>query len=373
MAQAVEQRWNRDVSGLVVTRYGYDAPCRKIDIVEAGHPVPDSAGFDAAKRMLRLVGGLTEDDLVLALMSGGGSSLLPCPAEGLTLADEQRVNRLLLVSGATISEMNCVRKHISRIKGGRLALAAYPAKIVSLIISDIPNDIASDVASGPTIPDPTTNADALAVLEKYRIDAPAVMAHLRRGMDETPKPGDPKMARVEYRIIARARDALEAAATVARSASIAPIILGDNIEGEAGEVARKHAKLALRYANGSFPVNLPCVLLSGGETTVTVRGKGRGGRNSEYALALAVALDGHPGIHALAADTDGIDGTEDNAGAVVSPDTLRRASALGLDASAYLADNNAYEFFSILDDLVTTKPTLTNVNDFRAILIEPAK
>jgi len=371
MAHAVEGAWDGPLCGLVVTRYGHAVACRSIEVVEAGHPHPDGVGLEAAERMLRLVSALGQDDVVLALISGGGSALLPCPVEGLTLADEQAVGRLLLASGAAIGEINCVRKHISRIKGGRLARAAFPAKVVTLIISDVPGDVASDVASGPTLADPTTAADALHILERYRIDVRArIVEHLRRGHDETPKPGDPGLARSEWRIIARARDALEAAAQCARKHGIEPVILGDDIQGEARDVARAHAQIAIRCAQGNGPAKLPCVLLSGGETTVTVRGNGRGGRNAEYALALALALQDYPGISALAADTDGIDGTEDNAGAIVTSDSLQRATALGIDAGEHLADNDAYSFFASLGDLVITGPTFTNVNDFRAILIE---
>jgi len=374
MARAVEEHWpdarnqapDHPLSGLVVTRYRHAVPCRRIEIVEAGHPHPDASGLAAAREMLRLVHGLGEDDLVLALISGGGSSLLPCPAPGLTLADEQALNRLLVDSGASIGEMNCVRKHVSAIKGGRLARAAWPARVLSLVISDVPGDTASDVASGPTLADPTTVADALAVIGRHRLGVPKhVLTHLQ----ETPKPGDPQMARAGYRIVARAQDALDAAAAKARAAGMEAVVLGDAVEGEARDVAREHAAFAKDLAARRRAGGPPCVILSGGETTVTVTGKGRGGRNAEYALALALALDGAPDIHAFAADTDGIDGTEDNAGAVIAPDTLTRARALGLDAQAHLADNDAYGLFEALGDLVVTGPTLTNVNDFRAILV----
>jgi glycerate 2-kinase len=332
--------------------------------------VPDAAGRVAAERILRMVEGLTEDDLVLCLISGGGSALLALPASGLTLEDKQAVNKALLRSGAAIGEMNCVRKHLSAIKGGRLALAAAPARVVTLMISDVPNDDPAVIASGPTVADPTTAADALAILEKYRIDGPpSVLAHLRRGDDETPKPGDERLARVDNRIIATPLQSLEAAAAVARAAGIAPLILSDSIEGEARDVALVHAAIARHCARHGQPGAPPCAILSGGETTVTVHGKGRGGRNAEFLLALAVALDGLPGIDALAADTDGIDGTEDNAGAVLAPDSLARAAARGVSAKALLADNDGYGFFSGLDDLVVTGPTFTNVNDFRAILV----
>jgi glycerate 2-kinase len=370
MARAVEDNWSGELSGLIVTRYGHAVPTRCIEIVEAAHPVPDEAGRAVAERILRMVQGLTEDDLVLCLISGGGSALLALPAPGLTLEDKQAVNKALLRSGAAIGEMNCVRKHLSAIKGGRLALAAAPARIVTLMISDVPNDDAAVIASGPTVADPTTAADALAILAKYRIDGPpSVLAHLRRGDDETPKPGDERLARVDNRIIATPLQSLEAAAAIARAAGIAPLILSDSIEGEARDVALVHAASVRHCARHGQPGAPPCAILSGGETTVTVRGTGRGGRNAEFLLALAVALDGLPGIDALAADTDGIDGTEDNAGAVLAPDSLARAAARGVSAKALLADNDGYGFFSALDDLVVTGPTFTNVNDFRAILV----
>jgi glycerate 2-kinase len=370
MARAVEDNWSGELSGLIVTRYGHAVPTRCIEIVEAAHPVPDEAGRAVAERILRMVQGLTEDDLVLCLISGGGSALLALPAPGLTLEDKQAVNKALLRSGAAIGEMNCVRKHLSAIKGGRLALAAAPARIVTLMISDVPNDDAAVIASGPTVADPTTAADALAILAKYRIDGPpSVLAHLMRGDDETPKPGDERLARVDNRIIATPLQSLEAAAAIARAAGIAPLILSDSIEGEARDVALVHAAIVRHCARHGQPGAPHCAILSGGETTVTVRGTGRGGRNAEFLLALAVALDGLPGIDALAADTDGIDGTEDNAGAVLAPDSLARAAARGVSAKALLADNDGYGFFSALDDLVVTGPTFTNVNDFRAILV----
>ncbi len=371
MARAVEDHWPGELSGLVVTRYGHGVPCRRIEVVEAAHPVPDAAGQDAAARMLAMVRELTSDDLVLVLISGGGSALLALPWEGVTLADKQQLSRALLKSGAGIGEMNCVRKHLSAIKGGRLATAAYPARVVTLVISDVPGDDPAVVASGPTLADPTTCADALAILDKYRIEAPHnVKAVLASGVSETPKPGDVRFAHCETRVIATARGALAAAAEAARAAGVTPLILGDAIEGEAREVAKVMAGIALSCTQHGEPACPPCVLLSGGETTVTVRGNGRGGRNAEFLLALAVALDGHPGIHAIAGDTDGIDGSEDNAGALLAPDTLSRAAARAVDAKARLADNDGYGFFSALNDLVVTGPTRTNVNDFRAILIE---
>ncbi len=370
MARAVEQHWPGPLSGLVVTRYGHGAPTERIEVVEAAHPVPDAAGRDAAARILALTSGLTEDDLVLCLISGGGSALLALPAAGISLEDKQLVNKALLRSGATITEMNCVRKHLSAIKGGRLAKACAPAQVITLLISDVPGDDPSVIASGPTVGDPTTCADALAILAKYRIDAPAsVLAHLQSGHDETPKPGDACFERAEVRMIATPNASLEAAAVVARTAGVIPLILGDSLEGESREVALVHAGIARHAARHGKPARPPCVLLSGGETTVTVRGKGRGGRNAEFLLALAVALDGHANISAIAGDTDGIDGTEDNAGAILTPDSLERAAALGVSAKALLANNDGYSFFQALGDLVITGPTLTNVNDFRAILI----
>lgn len=364
MALAVEEHWKGPLSGLVITRYGHGAPCKKIEIVEASHPVPDANGRDAALRMGELVKGLTADDLVLCLISGGGSALLAAPAPGLTLADKQNVNRQLLSCGAPISEMNCVRKHLSALKGGRLAAAAWPAQIVSLVISDVPGDDPAIVASGPTVPDPTTRQDALAILRKYKFDLPAhVWAFLETPAAETPKPGDPRFAKVRTEMIAAPAQSLAAAAKIAAEAGYRVIDLGDRIEGEARDVAREQAAQALATKG-------PAVILSGGETTVTLKGKGRGGRNAEYALALALALDGKASISAIAGDTDGIDGSEDNAGALVMPDTLARAKAKGIDAEAYLANNDAYSFFAGIGDLVVTGPTRTNVNDFRAILIE---
>jgi glycerate 2-kinase len=370
MARAVEDHWSGDLTGLVVTRYGHHAACKRIEVVEAAHPVPDIAGREAAERILKMAQGLTAEDLVLCLISGGGSALLSLPAPGLTLQDKQAINRALLKSGANIAEMNCVRKHLSAIKGGRLAAACYPAKVVTLTISDVPGDDPAVIASGPTVPDRTTFADARAILEKYGIKEPvAAVEHLRAARDETPKPGDPRLAKIETHLIAAPQESLVAAAEVAQAAGVTPVILGDSLEGESRDVALVHAGIASQVARHGQPARAPCVLLSGGETTVTVRGKGRGGRNAEFLLALTVALNGHPNIYALAGDTDGVDGTEDNAGALVSPDTLARAAKRGLDAKSYLADNDGYSFFSALGDLVVTGPTLTNVNDFRAILI----
>jgi hydroxypyruvate reductase len=373
MARAVEDHWPRPLSGLVVTRYGHGVACDRIEVVEAAHPVPDAAGQQAAARILEMAQGLSADDLVLCLISGGGSALLALPAPGLSLDDKRAVNRALLKSGANIGEMNCVRKHLSAIKGGRLAAAAAPARLVSLLISDVPGDDPAVIASGPTVPDPTTFADALAVLMKYGIEQPAaVIAHLRNGRDETPKPGDARLARIETKIVARPQDALEAAAALAARAGLSPVILGDSIEGEAREVAMVHAGIARQVRRHGQPARAPAVLLSGGETTVTVRGQGRGGRNAEFLLALAVALQGEAGIHAVAGDTDGIDGTENNAGALLDPSSLARAAARGIDAKRALAGNDCYGFFAALGDLIVTGPTRTNVNDFRAILIEPA-
>ena len=370
MARAVEDHWPGELAGMVVTRYGYSVPTRRIEVVEAAHPVPDENGRQAAQRMLQLVQGLSADDLVLFLVSGGGSALLSLPAPGLTLADKQAINKALLKSGANISEMNCVRKHLSAVKGGRLGAACAPATVITLAISDIPGDDPAVIASGPTVADATTFADARAILEKYGIKEPqAVIAHLRAAQDETPKPGDPRLQTARLQMIATPQMSLEAAASVARAAGILPVILGDAIEGEAREVALVHAGIARQVKRHGQPAQPPCVLLSGGETTVTVRGKGRGGRNAEFLLALAVALAGEPGMHALAGDTDGVDGTEDNAGAIITPDSLTRAHARQLDAKKMLADNDGYRFFAGLGDLVMTGPTLTNVNDFRAILI----
>ena len=335
MAQAVERQMSGPLEGLVVTRYGHAVPCARIEVVEAAHPVPDAAGERAARRMLELAAGAGADDLVLCLISGGASALLTLPAPGLSLDDKQAVNRELLASGADIGQMNAVRKHLSAIKGGRLAAAAHPARVVSLLISDVPGDDPAVIGSGPTVPDPTTFAEALAILERYRIEPPAsVLAHLRAAAEETPKPEDPRLAGAATVVIARPQASLEAAALRARERGLDPLILGDAIEGEAREVAKVMAGIALQAHRHGQPAEPPCVLLSGGETTVTVRGGGRGGRNAEFLLALALQLDGAPGISALAADTDGIDGSEDNAGALVAPDTLARALAQGLDARA---------------------------------------
>ena len=371
MARAVEEHWPGPLDGLVVTRYGHGLPCRRIAVIEAGHPLPDQAGRAAAARVLEAVDRLGADDLLLCLISGGGSALLAAPAAGIGLDDKQAVTRALLRSGASISEINTVRKHLSAVKGGRLAQRAAPARVVTLAVSDVPGDDPAVIASGPTVPDPTTRADALAVLARYGIEPPpAVRAHLAAPESETPKPGDPAFARAEFRMIATPQQALDAAAAAARAAGIAPLILSDSIEGEAREAGKVHAAIARQVALRGQPAAPPCLLLSGGETTVTVRGQGRGGRNAEFLLGLVLALDGRPGVWALAADTDGIDGSEDNAGAVATPDSLARAAAAGLDAAACLANNDAYHFFATLCDLIVTGPTRTNVNDFRAVLID---
>jgi glycerate 2-kinase len=375
MARAVEAHWPDDkpLSGLVVTRYGHGVgPLKRIEVVEAAHPIPDAAGQKAASRILDLVKGLGPDDLALCLISGGGSALLSLPAPGITLDDKQTLNKALLKSGANINEINCVRKHLSAIKGGRLAVAAAPARILSLIISDVPGDDPSVIASGPTTPDTTTLADAKAVLQRYGIvPPPSVQARLDDSRSETPKLGDPAFARSETRIIAAPQASLEAAAEVAAQAGYRPLILGDAIEGEAREVGKVMAGIARQVAAHGQPTPAPCLLISGGETTVTVGGGGRGGRNVEFLLSLAVELDGRPRIFAIAGDTDGVDGAEEVAGAIVTPDSLERARRAGLSARALLADNDAHNFFQALGDQVVTGPTLTNVNDFRAVLINP--
>jgi hydroxypyruvate reductase len=374
MARAVEAHWpvDRPLTGLVVTRYGHGVgPLPRIEVVEASHPVPDAAGREAARRILDLVRGLGPDDLVLCLISGGGSALLSLPAPGVELADKQAINRALLMSGAAIGDMNCVRKHLSAIKAGRLAAAAAPAEVVSLIISDVPGDDPSIIASGPTVPDPSTLAEARDVLTRYGIEIPpAVRAWLQNPEAETPKPGDAAFARVTNRIVATPQASLEAAARVAREAGFAPLILGDALEGEAREVGRLMSGIARQVVAHGQPIPAPCALISGGETTVTLHGKGRGGRNVEFLLSLTVGLDGLPGVHTIAGDTDGVDGAEEIAGAIATPDTLSRARALGIDAKDRLADNDGHGFFEALGDQVITGPTLTNVNDFRAILVE---
>lgn len=373
MARAVEDHWAGPLSGLVVTRYGYSVPCEHIEIVEAAHPVPDAAGEQAAQRLLETVQGLSKNDIVLCLISGGGSALLPLPIKGLTLSDKQQVNRALLASGASISEMNCVRRHLSAIKGGRLAAACHPARVITLLLSDVPRDDPMDIASGPTAADPTTCQDALEIVRRCGIALPpAVREVLESGRGESVKPGDARLARAETRMIATPQMALEAAATVAREHGFAAHILGDAWEGEARDVGKVLAGMALQVAQRGQPFEAPCVLLSGGETTVTVRGQGRGGRNVECLLSLAIALRGQSGVYALMGDTDGVDGQEEIAGAIAMPDTLARAWAQGLRPLAHLANNDGHGFFETLGDSVVTGPTLTNVNDFRAVLIQPA-
>ena len=382
MAAAVDALWPADapLQGLVVTRYGHvppglPQPQARIAVLEAAHPVPDAAGQQAATRIAAQVAGLGPDDLVLALISGGGSALLAQPAPGITLADKQALNQALLASGASIDEMNCVRKHLSALKGGRLAALAAPARVVSLLISDVPGDDPTVIASGPTVPDPTTCAQALAICERYRIALPpAALAGLRSGAFETPKPGDALFANHAMHLVATPQQSLEAAAAQARSQGVAAYILSDAIEGESREVAKVHAALARQVARHGQPFARPCVILSGGETTVTLpppgaAQPGRGGRASEFLLACAVALQGAPGVYGLAADTDGIDGVEDNAGALICPDTLARAHAQGISPAAHLDRHDAYGFFATLGDLLVTGPTFTNVNDFRALYV----
>lgn len=376
MAAAVEAAWPADapLSGRVVTRYGHvppEAALQRITVTEAAHPVPDAAGEQAAREMLALTRGLSADDLVLCLISGGGSALLSLPAPGLSMAEKQAVHRQLLHSGASIDEMNCVRKHLSAVKGGRLAAACAPAQVLTLLISDVPGDDPAVIASGPTVPDPSTCTDALAIVQRRGIELPAAaLEGLRTGALETPKPGDPRLQQAAWRLIATPQQSLEAAAAAARSAGLAAHILGDAIEGESREVGRVHAAIATQVAQHGQPFARPCVVLSGGETTVTVsRPGGRGGRAAEFLLGCAIALQGRPGVHVLAADTDGIDGSEDNAGAIVTPDTLARAAAAGLSPREHQQRHDAYGFFASLGDLVVTGPTFTNVNDFRAMLV----
>ena len=370
MARAVEDNWRGELSGVVVTRYGYKVPCQRIDVVEAAHPVPDAASVAASERLLDAVQDLSPEDLVLCLISGGASALLVRPLPGLTLEDKQAVNRALLKSGATIREMNCVRRHLSGIKGGRLGAACHPAKLITLFISDVPGDNPVDIGSGPTVPDPTSCADALAILRRYAIEvSPQVSEALASGRGETPKPGDPRLAGAETRMIATPQMALEAAAEVAGRAGVAAMILSDSIEGEAREVGKVMAGIARQVATHGEPCAAPCVLLSGGETTVTVRGDGRGGRNVEFLLSLGIALAQQSDVYAMAGDTDGVDGSEDIAGAYLAPDSLPRAQAQGINARSSLANNDGHGFFAALGDAVITGPTLTNVNDFRAILI----
>jgi glycerate 2-kinase len=393
MAHAVEALWPADapLEGLVVTRYGHVPPRprgvkQRIEIVQASHPVPDEAGLNAARRILAMAHEAARDDLVLCLISGGGSSLLTLPAEGLTLHEKQQINQELLDSGASIGEMNCVRKHLSRIKGGRLAAACAPAQVVTLAISDVPGDDPSVIGSGPTVPDASSCADAIVILQRYGIEVPgAIMSLLEQGALETPKPGDEVFAGHAVHLIATPQQSLEAAADAARAAGVEAHILSDEMEGESREVAKVHAALARSVARKGQPFRKPCIILSGGETTVTLQRRreaeragssayapvkaGRGGRAGEFCMGLTQALQGEPAVWALAADTDGIDGVEDNAGAFVAPDTLARGLAQGMKVAAYLDRNDAYGYFSALGDLVITGPTHTNVNDFRAVLI----
>ena len=372
MAKTVEDNWPGPLEGLVVTRYGHAVACRRIEVVEAAHPVPDANGLNAAVRMLKIAETAGEDDLVIALISGGGSALLSLPAEGLTLLDKQAINTALLRSGAPIEAMNCVRKHLSAIKGGRLAVAAFPARLVSLVISDVPGDDLAAIASGPTVADPTSFADARAVLTRFGIDGPpSIVAHLDAARDETPKPGDPRLARCQTHLIASPQQSLMAAAEVARRAGFDPMILGDSLEGEARDVGIVMAGMARQVVAHRQPLPAPCVLISGGETTVTVRGSGRGGRNVEFLLSLAVKLGGQENIYAIAGDTDGIDGADEVAGAMIDPTSLARARQAGMDPVASLDDNDAHTLFRAIGDEVVTGPTLTNVNDFRAIVIVP--
>ena len=370
MARAVEDHWPGPLEGVVVTRYGYAVPCRRIAILEAAHPVPDANGVLAAERLLQCVSGLSEDDVVLCLISGGGSALLPLPLPGVTLAQKQDLSRALLASGASIAEMNCVRRHLSAIKGGRLAAACHPARVVNLIISDVPADGLHDVASGPTVADPSTRAEAVAILRRYAINVPDSVAQLLDSeAAESIKPGDPRLPRISSHLIATPQLALEAAAKVAAAAGVPCHILSDAIEGEAREVGKVMAAMARHVRRHGQPFTPPCILLSGGETTVTVRGAGRGGRNVEFLLSLGIALNGEEDIHAIAGDTDGVDGLEEIAGALLRPDSLERARRLGLAPLDSLADNDGHGFFQALGDAVITGPTLTNVNDFRAIYI----
>lgn len=371
MAAAFEEAWDGPIEGLVVTRYGYGAACRRIEIIEAAHPVPDAAGLEASRRLLEKVQGLTAEDLVVALISGGGSALLPSPAEGLTLADEIAVNEALLASGAPIAAMNTIRKHLSTIKGGRLAAAAYPAKVVSLVVSDIPGDDPALVASGPTVPDVGSREDALASIAAYGMNLPvSVMAHINSPAADAPRPDDPRFIRNEVHLIASAGVSLEAAAAEAKRQGIQAVILSDSIEGEAREVGGVHAAIAREVATRNRPFAKPVLILSGGETTVTLRAKGKGGRNSEFLLAFAIGISGMAGVHALAADTDGMDGSEDNAGAFADGSTVSRMREAGVDAKAMLAGNNAWTAFNAVGNLFVPGPTGTNVNDLRAILIK---
>ncbi len=372
MAQAVEQYTSATLEGLVITRYGYAVECQQIKIVEAGHPVPDKQGMRAAESILKTASGLTEKDSVLCLISGGGSSLLSLPAPGLSLEDKKGITSKLLKCGATIHEINCVRKHLSAIKGGRLAVACYPAHLLTLTISDVPFDDLSIIASGPTVADPSTFEDALKILSKHDISEPkSVLKHLENADDETPKPGDYRLQNIENYLIATPKQSLQAASRAVSEAGIKPLILGENLEGESRDLGKIHAEKALQIQKNGNPLSPPVVILSGGETSVTVKGSGRGGPNTEFTLSLLQELRGQDGIWAIACDTDGIDGTEDNAGAFISPESFKKSKKLGLDPSDYLSNNDSYSFFHKLGDLVSPGPTMTNVNDFRAILILP--
>jgi glycerate 2-kinase len=371
MASALEKNWAGELSGLVVTPYGHSEPCQYIEAIEAAHPIPDAAGQQAAARILKLVSNRSTADLLICLLSGGGSALLSLPAPGITLADKQSINEQLLHCGATIAEINCVRKHLSRIKGGRLAQACFPAQLITYAISDVPGDHPTVIASGPTVADATSSTEALEILQRYAIKVGRhIVEWLQTWESETLKANDPAFIGSQFHLIATAQSSLAAAARAAREAGVEVVLLGDTIGGEARELARVQAAMALarRHDKPGMP---PCLILSGGETTVTVTGRGRGGRNSEFLLSLAIALNGAPGVYALAADTDGIDGTQDNAGAVLTPASWQRARDVGLDAPALLADNDSYSFFAALDDLLITGPTRTNVNDFRALLVLP--
>lgn len=370
MARVLEANWQGPLEGVVVTRYGHAVPCQHITILEAAHPVPDDAGLKASNTILETVSNLTEDDLVICLISGGGSALMPLPGEGVTLEDKQNINRALLKSGANITEMNCVRRHLSNIKGGRLAAAAYPAKVVNLLISDVPGDDPIDIASGPTVGDATTCADALEIIRRYQIDLPeGARRLLESGEGETVKPDDQRVSTVTTHLIATPQLALLAAAEVAEKAGVTPVLLGDSIEGEAKDVGKVMAGIALSVKAHGQPVKAPCVLLSGGETTVTVKGDGRGGRNVEFLLSVAVALNGAADIYGVAGDTDGVDGLEDIAGAIITPDTIERAWQKKMPPRDSLDNNDGHSFFEALGDSIVTGPTLTNVNDFRALLI----
>jgi glycerate 2-kinase len=373
MARAVEQAWSTDLSGVVVTRYGHGAPTQYIEVLEAAHPIPDDNGMAAAERILQTVAPLGADDLVICLISGGGSALLTLPPTGMTLEQLADINRQLLRCGADITEMNTVRKNLSRSSGGRLAAAAYPAQVLSLIISDVPGDDLRAIASGPTVGDTVTAADALDVLKRHNIDAPpVVLDYLASDPNPVIRPEDDRLSTTQNHLIATPQQSLEAAAHLAQSLGYTPLILGNAIEGEAQHVGIVHAGIARQVVNYGQPIAPPCVLLSGGETTVTVTGvAGKGGRNSEFLLSLAIALNGLENVWAIACDTDGIDGSETNAGAVITPQSLNQARQQGLSAADYLHHHDSYSFFAGIDALVETGPTLTNVNDFRAIWIEP--